>query len=284
MNGFINCCKPTGMTSSDVVSKIKRLFKGVKTGHMGTLDPGAAGVLPIALGKATRLFDFLTDKKKLYRGRFTFGVTTDTLDSYGKVLEREGRIPTQEEIKKVLYELTGRISQIPPAYSALSIGGVRAYDLARKNLEIELPTREVDVFSFELLHQTAEDTFEFDILCGGGTYIRSLARDLALKCGTVGYMSSLIRLSSGVFDIKESFTLEEIEGNLEKSVLPIETVLDGLYRYDVPEKMVSKVLNGVHIPIEEEIDGLFTVYTGEKLTGLAERREGKLYIKCFLME
>ena len=284
MNGFINCCKPTGMTSSDVVSKIKRLFKGVKTGHMGTLDPGAAGVLPIALGKATRLFDFLTDKKKLYRGRFTFGVTTDTLDSYGKVLEREGRIPTQEEIKKVLYELTGRISQIPPAYSALSIGGVRAYDLARKNVEIELPTREVDVFSFELLRQTAEDTFEFDILCGGGTYIRSLARDLALKCGTVGYMSSLIRLSSGVFDIKESFTLEEIEENPEKAVLPVETVLDGLYRYDVPEKMVSKVLNGVHIPIEKEIEGLFTVYTGEELIGLAERREGKLYIKCFLME
>ncbi|MEG1711176.1 MAG: tRNA pseudouridine(55) synthase TruB, partial [Clostridia bacterium] len=191
MNGFINCNKPSKMTSSDVVCRIKRLCKGNKIGHMGTLDPGAAGVLPIAIGKATRLFDFLTHKKKIYRARFTYGKTTDTLDSYGKLLQTSDIIPNKEQLENILGEFIGNIMQMPPLYSALKVNGAKAYDLARKNIDFELKARNVEVFNFTLNKQIAIDTFEFDIECGGGTYIRSLVRDTAEKLGTVGYMSSL---------------------------------------------------------------------------------------------
>lgn len=276
MIGFINCNKPSGLTSSDVVSRIRRWSGGEKTGHTGTLDPGAAGVLPIALGKANRLFDFLTRKKKKYRAVFSFGVTTDTLDAYGAILGR-GRVPDEGEIRAVLPELTGRISQIPPAYSAINVNGVRAYKLARNDIPVEISPREVEVFSFELKRRVDESSFEFDITCGGGTYIRSLVRDLAARLGTVGYMSTLIRLYSGVFAIEDALSLEEIRDDFGAAVLPAEFVLGGLKRFDVPEKNEKRLLNGISLPISEEFEGgFFTVYSRDGLIGLAERKEGKL--------
>ncbi len=276
MIGFINCNKPSGLTSSDVVSRIKRISGGEKVGHMGTLDPGAAGVLPVALGKANRLFDFLTRKKKKYRAVFTFGVTTDTLDSYGKVTGR-GTVPDKSVIESKLSDFTGRISQVPPLYSAINVGGVRAYKLARNDAQVEIRPREVEVFSFGLLRQTDEASFEFDITCGGGTYIRSLVRDLAFSLGTVGYMSTLLRLYSGVFTLDEALSIEDIQEDFSGSVLPVEFVLGGLKRYEIPENRKKHALNGIEIPVSEEYEGNpFCVYSDGELKGLAERKNGKL--------
>lgn len=282
MNGFINCNKPAGLTSSDVVSRIKRISGGEKVGHMGTLDPGAAGVLPIAIGKATRLFDFLTRKKKKYRACFTFGVTTDTLDSYGAVTGK-GSVPSVEGLERELGNFIGRIKQIPPAYSAISIGGVRAYRLARDNKPVVIEPREVEVFSFDLIKQSSPNSFVFDIICGGGTYIRSLVRDLAESCGTVGYMSYLIRLQSGVFNIEEAFTLDRIQSDFQASVLPVEYVLGGLKRFDVPKNRIKYVKNGIMLPVGEAFEEQpFTVYAEEELLGLGERKDGMLEFICRL--
>ena len=192
MNGFINVIKPVGATASDVVVKLKFLLQEKKIGHLGTLDPGASGVLPIAVGQATRLFDFLTDKVKYYRAFFTFGKTTDTLDAYGVLTESSDVIPDENAIKGVLTGFVGEFDQIPPVYSAKSVGGVRSYKLARSGAEVELKPKRVSIYEIRLISQKSDDTFVVDIKCSAGTYIRSLARDIAQACGTVGYMGDLI--------------------------------------------------------------------------------------------
>ena len=136
MNGFVNICKPVGATASDIVVCVKHILRE-KAGHLGTLDPGAAGVLPVAVGQATRLFDFLTNKVKYYRAFFTFGKTTDTLDSYGVVTERRDVLPDEEQVRRAMTEFEGDILQLPPIYSALSVGGVRAYKLAREGVDVQ---------------------------------------------------------------------------------------------------------------------------------------------------
>jgi len=202
MNGFINVLKPSGATSSDVVVCVKHALREKKVGHLGTLDPGACGVLPVAIGQATKLFNFLTDKVKHYRAFFTFGKTTDTLDSYGEKSAQTGRVPDKSAVLSVLHCFCGELEQIPPIYSAKTVNGVKAYKLARNGVDAELKPRKVTVYEISLLSQVSADTFMLDIRCGAGTYIRSLARDIAAACGTVGYMSGLIRLSSGNFKVR----------------------------------------------------------------------------------
>ena len=162
MNGFVNICKPVGATASDMVVCVKHILHE-KAGHLGTLDPGASGVLPIAVGQATRLFDLLTNKVKYYRAFFTFGKTTDTLDSYGVVTDSCDVVPSLEQINAVLPQLVGEQQQLPPIYSAISVGGVRAYKLARNGEEVELKKRSVTIYEFKCLQQVSEDTFIFDI-------------------------------------------------------------------------------------------------------------------------
>ncbi|MBQ7914554.1 MAG: tRNA pseudouridine(55) synthase TruB, partial [Clostridia bacterium] len=165
MNGFINVLKPAGATASDVVVCLKYVLHEKKVGHLGTLDPGACGVLPVAIGQGTKLFNLLTDKVKHYRAFFTFGKTTDTLDSYGQVTQSNGSVPTKEQLVKAIQAFCGEIDQVPPAYSAISVGGVRAYKLARGGEEIELKSRKVTVHKIELIKQKSDDTFVVDILC-----------------------------------------------------------------------------------------------------------------------
>ena len=180
VTGFVNIAKPADMTSSDAVCIVRgvlsrRIGGRQKTGHLGTLDPLAEGVLPIALGKATALFDFLAFKTKEYIARFTFGRTTDTLDRGGVFLADEGRVPTEDELKAALPRFFGDVMQVPPAYSAKSVDGKRAYDLARKGVMPELAARPVHIESIELLASNGAE-FTLRIVCGGGTYIRALAR------------------------------------------------------------------------------------------------------------
>ena len=273
LTGFINVLKPCGATASDVVVKLRKILGERKIGHLGTLDPGAVGVLPIAVGNATKLFDLLTNKKKTYRAFFTFGKTTDTLDSYGQVVD-SGCVPSAQAVLDDTKAFVGDIEQIPPMYSAISVGGVRAYQLARKGDEVQLKKRAVTVYSYDFVSQVSEDTFVFDITCSGGTYIRSLARDLAVAVGTVGYMSGLIRLNSGCFDIDNALTLDEIETLKTDALLPITYPLDEYPCFEIEEKYYKQLLNGVRI--DAQFDGLQKIYCKGELFGLYECVEGKL--------
>ena len=208
MTGFINIYKEKGVGSTFVVNRIKRLTK-TSAGHMGTLDPLASGVLPVAIGNAARLFDYFLRKEKTYLARFRFGITTDTLDEEGEKISG-GRVPGEAEINAALPAFFGEIEQVPPKYSAVSVGGRRGYELARAGADFNLQAKKVRILSFECTGQTAPDEYAFEIVCGGGTYIRSLARDLAVALGTQGYMSALERTASGVFTKEGAVTLNEL--------------------------------------------------------------------------
>jgi len=280
MNGFINVLKPVGATASDVVVCVKHVLHE-KAGHLGTLDPGAAGVLPVAVGKATRLFNFLTDKVKVYRAFFTFGKTTDTLDSYGAVTQTSAVLPTPEQLQQATQKLAGAISQMPPLYSAITVGGVRAYKLARSGEEVQLQPRTVSVYKFQLLRQLSADTFVFDVECSAGTYIRSLARDLAALCGTVGYMSGLIRLRSGCFTIDNAFTLDEIRARGAECVLPVAYPLQDLETCVLVDGVYDDLDNGrkVVCPFAE---GFRKIYCKGTFFGLGTNVNGYLDLRYYL--
>ncbi len=236
---------------------------------MGTLDPLASGVLPVGVGNACRLFDYFSDKKKTYLARFRFGVTTDTLDNEGEKVFK-GEVPAEKEILSALPLLTGKISQIPPAYSAKSVNGVRSYALARAGKEVALASKEVEIFSFRLLEQTAPDEFAFEIVCGSGTYIRALARDLAGNLGTYAYMSRLERTASGVFTIESAVPLEKLTAeNLNEYLIPTEEVLS----YPVLNLESPRVFNGLQERVPEK-DGLYKLYRGGEFYGIASVKDG----------
>lgn len=280
MNGFINVLKPVGATASDVVVRIKHILHE-KAGHLGTLDPGASGVLPVAVGLGTRLFNLLTDKVKYYRAFFTFGKTTDTLDSYGTVTEKRDLLPSEETLRKVLRAFEGQLQQLPPAYSAISVGGVRSYKLARQGEAVQLSARCVTVYEIGLVSQVKKDTFVVDIKCSAGTYIRSLARDVAEACGTVGYMSGLIRLASGCFDISEAYTLDEISEKREKCLLELTYPLYDLSELSVDDKFYEDLQYGRPVFVEK-FDGLRKVFCKGTFWGVGSAANGKLKLDYYL--
>lgn len=285
LSGFININKKSGLSSNKVLSILKYRLKQnnikTKVGHFGTLDPIAEGVLPVALGRATRLFDYSLEKIKVYDAVFEFGVETDTLDNTGMVLSYGRKNVTAEEINAVIPELVGSVEQVPPLYSAKSVGGVRAYDLARKGKEFVLQPKKVEIYSIELLDKIDEGVFLFRIRCGGGTYIRSIIRDMAAKLGTVGIMTKLTRIRSGNFTIDSAYDVDELD-DIESKILPIEFLTDGFDRYDLTESEYSKVKNGVPVECRNE-DGYVAVYYKNDLLGIGEISEGKIRIKTWLL-
>ena len=281
MNGFVNVLKPVGATASDVVVCVKHVLHEKKVGHLGTLDPGASGVLPVAVGQGTKLFNFLTNKVKYYRAFFTFGVTTDTLDSYGAVTERSSVLPTREQVAAALKQFHGEIEQLPPMYSAISVGGVRAYELARNGIDVQLKTRKVEVYSFELIEQKTPDTFVIDVKCSGGTYIRSLARDVALACGTVGYMSALIRLQSGCFDIGNAYTLDEIREKKGACLLSLDYPLDDVEKYVFDDAFYEDIDFGRRVRCEN-FEGYRKIYCKDTFFGLGKCSNGFLDLEYYL--
>lgn len=263
-NGFINLNKASGVSSNRSLGVIKRVLhakeNGCKVGHLGTLDPLACGVLPVAVGKATRLFDFCLNKTKTYRARFTFGVMSDSFDLATPLISFDGAEVTSLSIQSVLPQFIGKIDQIPPMYSAKNIGGVRAYKLARKGDFVDLKAKSVEIYSFDLLSQIDKNTFEFSIECSSGTYIRSLARDLGEAVGSKAVMSYLCRERSGEFALENSFTeeqLTEYASTPEKFILPCETVLKNLPKV-VFNDTETMVLNGVKI--ECDVKELSRIY------------------------
>jgi len=274
MNGFLNIFKPKDMTSSQVVGKIRYLLgKKIKVGHMGTLDPLASGVLPIAVGRATRLFDFLLQKKKTYIATFQFGILTDTLDNTGTIVQQTTILPSLEQINDVLPNFIGKQEQIPPQYSAKSVNGKRAYDLARNGQVVELKPCKIEIFDIRVIKQISIDTFEFSITCSAGTYIRSIGRDLAERLGSLGTMVDLVRIQSGYFTAEHAVELNNVDAS---QLLPMDCVLSDLPVLDITEIQLQTLLNGKKVNIPNRQNALYRVYCDNKLQCLCHIVDGVL--------
>ena len=241
--GVIVINKPTDWTSFDVVNKIKRLIGLSRVGHLGTLDPMATGVLLVTIGKATKLFDIMQEKKKTYVATFHFGEETNTLDSTGKITNSNNKIVTRKEIEAILNTFVGEISQIPPKYSAKSVNGVRAYTLARKNEDFVLPAKVVKIYELKIIDFN-DNILTLEITCGSGTYIRALGRDIAYKLNTYATMISLVRTKVGKFDLNQSIDIKSLtKDNIENYFLPIDSVLD-YNKIELSDINTKKILNG----------------------------------------
>lgn len=282
--GFFNVDKPSGITSGAVVNKCKWLT-GVPCGHMGTLDPLASGVLPVGIGNAARLFDYFLQKEKIYVAAFTFGVTSDTLDSTGELVFG-GTVPTEEEIRLALPAQMGDIMQMPPKYSAKNVNGKRGYELARAGVAFTLTPKQVRVEDIKLLGKAeVENTYVFRIQCGGGTYIRSIARDLAAALGTNAIMSSLRREQSGVFTLANSVPFSLLEedlpiAELQKYVIPTDSVLP-YPTLTLTARQADRFYHGVLTSVDAA-DGLYKIYNEDGFYGIAKVEEGKVKIKTKL--
>ncbi|MDD3946808.1 MAG: tRNA pseudouridine(55) synthase TruB [Clostridia bacterium] len=290
LNGFLNLNKSKGMTSSKAIAKLKYILiqaghKPDKIGHMGTLDPDGEGVLPVALGRGTRLFDYFIDKKKVYYAEFSFGAITDTLDASGETIGVTEVIPSKQDLKNVLPLLCGHLAQVPPLYSAKVIGGTKAYKLARAGKEVQLQPKTVDIYDIKLLEQLETRVFSFRIECGGGTYIRSIARDMAAAVGSLGYMRYIKRLQSGVFTIEQAYTLEELaDGSVFDKIIPLEEVCRSFPVYHAPDSLAEKIYHGVKVEADGMPKGNFALYIEGKLAGIAYADcEGRLIYKTRLI-
>lgn len=266
MIGFYNILKPTGVSSGFVVNKIKRITNE-KVGHLGTLDPSASGVLSIAVGKATKFFDYFLNKDKEYVALAKFGVLTNTLDSDGEILKREDVQVSLEDIKKVLPSLCGKIDQIPPIFSSKNVNGERAYDLARQGKQVVLEPKKVQIYSIKAEKLTQNKLFRIKIHCSSGTYVRSIIRDIAEKIGTVATTVCIIRTRSGKFEISDSITLDELAENPEKHLIKINSILN-LPEIELSLLQAKDLFSGKEIMLDRDDGEYLSFYQGEEFSVL----------------
>lgn len=248
VSGWICLDKPLELTSTDAVSRVRRAFNAQKAGHAGTLDPLASGILPIALGEATKTVPYLVEADKTYRFTIAWGATTTSFDREGEVTATSDVRPREDDIRAALPAFVGEIEQVPPMYSAIKVDGERAYDLAREGIEVELKSRLVTVYRAELVEATP-DHAAFEIDCGKGTYVRALVRDLALKLGACGHVSALRRTRVGQFTEANAITLEKLQemahrGAGLETLLPVETALDDIPVLAVTHEDVFRLKQG----------------------------------------
>lgn len=282
MDGILLLNKPKGMTSHDCVFKVRKLVKMKKVGHTGTLDPDVSGVLPICLGRATKIVEYVTAANKTYEGEVTLGFSTTTEDSSGEKVDekRVDKEITINEVSNVFRALTGEIIQTPPMYSAVKVNGKRLYEYARQGMVIERPSRKITIHKLELLSdiQKENDTlsFRFRVTCSKGTYVRTLAVQIGEKLGYPSHMSDLKRTTSGDFILDQCLTLEEVEnsvqnGTIENHLLSIEDALSHLRKVIINDKVAEKVKNGAVLPVPQELSNIqvgepfTTQYMGEIL-------------------
>lgn len=285
MDGFLNINKPEGISSYDVIRNLKRVVpRKSKLGHLGTLDPLASGVLPVAIGRATRVIEYLEEERKSYIAEMVLGAISDTEDSSGKISYTGFWQYQEDELLDVLVSLQGRIEQIPPMYSALHHQGKRLYQLARQGVTVERKPRTVEIYSLQLIFQNLEENLPrltIAVSCSRGTYIRSLCRDIGEKLGTGAYMSSLVRSRSGVFTIEDSTALGEIMDKpdiIEEIMYPLDYPLQNipaLKLYTAEQDM--DIINGKCLEWEEAFSpGMARVYSGEGyLLALAQIKQFK---------
>ena len=271
MDGFINVLKPTGMSSHDVVDVVRRIFHQKRVGHAGTLDPAAAGILPVALGRAARLVEYLEGADKSYRAEIAFGYATDTGDVYGEVTEcaEHPVLPSAEAIEAVLAHFRGCITQRPPVYSAIKVAGKRAADLVRQGRAVEISTRTGTIHRLELLHIDAERRrIRIDVDCSQGTYIRSLCADIGAALHLPATMRFLLRSRVGAFTLADAYTPEELAEAGEAAVCAADRALS-LPCYELAQQRVKAFYSGLSTTERSPLAaGLYRVYAAGVFLGI----------------
>ena len=278
MEGIVPLLKPPGLSSSDCVVDVRRLFGEKRVGHLGTLDPGAAGVLPVCVGRAVRLFDFLVDKDKTYRFELVLGAATDTQDSFGQVTETGPRDIGPAVLEAVLPRFRGEIEQLAPAYSALKSNGKKLYDLVLQGKDVPEKRRPVTISDLTLLRQEGEGRFLLEMTCSRGTYVRTMCHDLGHALGTCGHMGALLRTRSGPFTVARSCTVEELKAlkeadHLQEALISCE---EALIQYPVlvlPEDRLIPTKNGLVTDLhgeDRQPDGTVRLYCSGRFLGVGK--------------
>ena len=290
-DGIINVNKPAGWTSQDVCSKLRHVLRIKKIGHTGTLDPMATGVLPVCIGKATRIIEYYDKDTKKYHASMKLGIRTDTLDITGKVVETAGYSNVDEKaVIEAFKAYTGNVNQIPPRYSALKINGKRAYDLAREGKDFEIKPREIIIYSNDITGIDLDNgEIEFDVTCSKGTYIRTICDDIGRTLGCGAVMTALTRTASGYFRIEDAYTIEEIveeEDPLGKMLVPADVTLEKLGKIILNDNRITAFLNGnsswsngFRITEPSVFDGLYRVYGKDEFLGVGGVENGSLVPK-----
>lgn len=281
------------MTSSDAVLFVRRLLpRKTAVGHGGTLDPDAAGVLPVCVGKATRLFDYIIDKQKTYIGELALGTVTDTCDASGKILEARPVTVSNADVALAVRPFIGRILQVPPMYSALKMDGKKLYQLARKGESVDIPAREVTIDDIALVGKTGENRYLLEIRCGKGTYIRSLMRDIGEALGCGGHMSFLLRERAGAFSADDAWTPDELNRlpDLSRALQPMDCLLGAYPRADVKGEYRKRILDGM--PVKPDwlktplppTDAPLRLYVEDDFAGMGLMREnGEIAFSAMLL-
>jgi len=296
MNGFLCVLKPPGMTSSDVVVRVRRQVSRAaghkeKVGHAGTLDPEAAGVLPLMIGRASRLFDYLVEKEKIYVAQLKPGYATDTQDAHGQIISGTGGRVTLEQLEAVLPQLTGDIMQIPPMFSALKRDGQKLCDLARQGIDVKVEPRPTQVHEINVLHALDDGSYMLRVRCGRGTYIRTLCHDIGTALGTGAHMGLLLRTQTGMFSLDDAHTIEEIEAceDLSSLLVPMDRPLAHLPRVDVAAHAERFVRNGNELT-RREFRGECAegqpvrLYLGGRFAGIGRMHGDRMKFDAMLLE
>ncbi len=291
MNGVLNILKPPAMSSGAVVGAVKRILNQKKVGHTGTLDPGAAGVLPVCVGRATKLADYIMNGEKEYLARLTFGMETDTLDSYGNVLKQCDKRVHGVEVESVLPEFVGSLSQQAPMFSAIKHNGKKLYEYARKGVLVEKPPRLVRIHEIQLV-QEESDGFMLRVRCSKGTYIRTLLADIARRLGTVGYTSFLLRTQTCGYRVEHSVTLDELAEHRERAALedvliPMYDAVDFLPELCLDDYLFPIVISGSAVDTKRaalrlQEGGAYRVMCKGVFVGIGQETEGLLKMATML--
>ena len=278
MNGVINIFKPKGMTSFDVVREVKKVCCTGKVGHTGTLDPEATGVLPVCIGRATKIIDYIMDSRKVYEVEFKLGIKTTTYDDEGEILEtRETKHLTDDEILQAIKGFLGEYSQVPPMYSALKQNGVRLYTLARQGIEVKREGRNITIYNIENI-KIDNPFVSMKVTCSKGTYVRSLCYDIGEKLGVYATMTELNRAETSVFKEEDSINIKNLTSeNYSEHLISIEEALNHYDRININHKYAKLLVNGVRVGDTRytndkvENEKLYRVYDGEKFLGLGSK-------------
>ncbi len=293
MNGVINVYKQPDWTSSDVVNKLKGVLHERHIGHGGTLDPDAEGVLPVCVGKATRLFDYITVFRKTYLAKIKFGAVTDTQDASGNILETHECDITSENVDNVLERFSGDIMQIPPMYSALHFNGKRLYELARNGETAQIEPRKVTVYGISRASEVQDGECLLRVTCGKGTYIRTLCHDIGQALGCGAYMAHLVREQAAGLDIKNSLKISDIEAHIAQNdfsfLLPTDSAISYMPAVVFDDAVYNKLSNGNPVNVGALVSGtdatgFVRIYCKNKFFGIGEKKNSMFYIKCMLAE
>ena len=291
MDGIINLFKPLGMTSHDMVNIMRKALGIKKIGHTGTLDPNAAGVLPLCIGKGTRVSEYLLNVDKEYIGELSLGLATDTQDSEGKIINQSSKIVTGKDIYDSFNRFQGKIKQIPPMYSALKVNGKKLYELAREGKVVERKPRPVSIYDLNIINIIGNRKIIFYVKCSRGTYVRTLCNDIGEFLGTYGYMSYLIRIGVGDFKIEDSYSVDYIKSldknGLESIICPMDKGLSHVNSIIVDEKYFNSLTNGAIVPLSENSSKVheknlpFKVYCNNQFIGLGKiiKKNNISYVK-----